>query len=171
LPPGGHGPFGLLFVAAAVRLPDVEIELIQALLGNEAALADGIVAAGGWAVFIDRAAGDRLDKGAAVLEPGHVHDHHGQTRLVMGFHPGIFGQEVRRLHIETAFQAQDVIGGEDDGGLAAALGEAWYPRVTPELEAALRSQLPGLHHLHVQIYHVQLLRFFLDSWISYQNCS
>jgi hypothetical protein len=43
--------------------------------------------------------------------------------------------------------------------------------VTPELKAALGSQLPGLHHLHVQIYHIQLLGFFLGSWISYQNFS
>ena len=81
----------------------------------------------------------------------------------MGFHPGILAQKIRRLHIEAVFQAQDVIRGEDDGGLAAALGEARYSRVTPELKAALRSQLPGLHHLHIQIYHIQLLRFFLGS--------
>jgi hypothetical protein len=78
----------------------------------------------------------------------------------MGFHPGIFGQEVRGLQIEAVFQAQDIIGGKDDGGLATALGEAGHPGMTPELKAALRGQFPRLHHPHVQIYHVQLLNGF-----------
>jgi hypothetical protein len=87
----------------------------------------------------------------------------------MGFHPGILGQKIRRLHIEAVFQTQDIIRGEDNSSSAAALGEARHLRVTPEPEAALGCQLPGLHHPHVQIYHVQLLRFFLSLSISYQN--
>jgi hypothetical protein len=78
----------------------------------------------------------------------------------MGLHPGIFVQKVRRPHIEAVFQTQDIVRGEDDRGLATTLGETRHPRVTPEPEAALQAQLPGLHHPHIQIYHILLLTFF-----------
>jgi hypothetical protein len=87
------------------------------------------------------------------LEPGHIHDDQGQARLIVRLGAGVLLEKLSGGYSEAILQPQDIIRGEDNGGPAAAFGEARDVWMTTELEATFRREFPGLHHPHIQINH------------------
>jgi hypothetical protein len=71
----------------------------------------------------------------------------------VGLGAGVLLEKLPGGYSEAILQAQDIVRSEDNGGPAAAFGEARDAWMTTEPEAALRRQFPGLHHPHIQINH------------------
>jgi len=73
--------------------------------------------------------------------------------------PGVALQEFLGGNPQALFQAQDIIGGKNEGGFTAARGKAGDARVAAETKAALGGELHGAHYLQIQVNHTKLLHF------------
>jgi len=71
--------------------------------------------------------------------------------------PGVALQKFRGGDPQALLQAQNVVGGKNQGSFAAAGSETGDPGVAAEPKAALRSEFHRAHYLEVQINHKQLL--------------
>jgi hypothetical protein len=101
----------------------------------------GIIAAGGRAIFINDAAFLVLDKGAGLaLVIQQLEGDHGQIGLFQHVRFGVDGQKFPGREAQPVFHLDDVEGGQDDIDAPAALGKAGDPGVAFELELAVVSQ-------------------------------